>query len=236
MGLARPHADGAVPRRARAERHGLLGSPERSVVERLRSRDGRVGVRRPRAVARAARRLREQHLARAAVADLWIVRSYGPAVVLVRLGDPDPRDHAPRRGARPSVGSASARGAAAVAGRDHADALARVPHHVRRGPHQAARRRVLDRADVPRLPLRDAADPQSAVGAVPSPAAPDPRRGRGPQSHRRGRAAVLRVRSAQAAPGRGDRDGAVSRDPRAERQPRVPQLAHARPDPRVLRR
>ena len=55
------------------------------------------------------------------------------------------------------------------AARRLAAALAGHAHHVGRRPHQAARRPLLARPHLPRLPLRDAADPQPAHAARSTP-------------------------------------------------------------------
>ena len=62
----------------------------------------------------------------------------------------------------PAVRHATVPERAAAGGRDLAVPLADRPHHARRGAHQAARRSVLARPHLPRLPLRDAAHPEPA--------------------------------------------------------------------------
>ncbi|TMQ04697.1 MAG: lipase maturation factor family protein [Deltaproteobacteria bacterium] len=84
---------------------------------------------------------------------------------------------------------------------------------------------MLDRADLPRCALRDPADPQPAVAMVSSPAALGAGGRRRGQPHRRGRAAMVRVRPAPAAAGRGRRHAGLPDHPDPQRQPGVPQLA-----------
>ena len=114
--------------------------------------------------------------------------------------------------------------------------LADRPHHARRRAHQAARRPVLARPHLPRLPLRDPAEPESAQLVAPRGAALVPRRRRRVQPLRRARRAVVLVLGPRR-PAR--RRGALRRlpgDPDPERQPLVPELAHDRAGARLLRR
>ena len=129
--LARPDADRHVRRRTTGARSGTCracscwGASDGALTAwayvGLASRD------------RVLARLREHADAARAVVHLRQLRARRPAVVRVRLGDPDPRDDAARRVPRASVGSAAARGATAADRPSIVlDALARVPHHARR--------------------------------------------------------------------------------------------------------
>ena len=119
-----------------------------------------------------------------------------------------------------------------------AAALAGRARHGGRRPHQAARRYLLARPDLPRFPFRDAADPEPAHARVPFPAA----------TGRTSVGVLFNHVVELAAPllvfcGRGARGyvagalmaGAAARADR-QRQPVVPQLADAGADPRLLRR
>ena len=130
-----------------------------------------VGLGGRRAVAAGGRRLRERDRARAPVRAADLGRRHRPGLLRVRLGDPARRDRLPlhlpvpaaRRAAVPAPSRAPAGGLAA--------ALADRAHDVGRRADQAARRPLLARPHLPRLPLRDAADPQPALARVPFPAA-----------------------------------------------------------------
>ena len=121
--------------------------------------------------------------------------------------------------------------------RDLAAALADLPHHARRRADQAARRSLLARAHLPLLPLRDPADPESA-----SPAAfhrlPHPLLQLGVlMNHAAELVAPWFVFGPAPGPPRGGRgDARLPGRPDRERESVLPQLAHDRPDPRLLRR
>src|SRR5262249_37783375 len=127
--------------------------------------------------------------------------------------------------------------APAAAARDHlAAALADLPDHAGSRPDQAAGRSLLASAHVPLLPLRDPADPEPAEPYAALHAAVVPPGRRPLQSPHRARGAVVRVLAALGTPRRGHRHGHVPGVPDLQRQPLVPQLAHAGADPRLLRR
>ena len=173
-----------------------------------------------------------------ALVPLHVVRARRRPLLRLRLGDPAARGGLPRDlpGAARAPASLRARQRPAVAARDHAAALADVPADARRRAHQAARRSVLARPHLPRLPLRDAAEPEPAL-LVPAPAAGLVPQARGPlQPRRRARGPLVLLRAApRAARGRcahGALPGASDR----ERQPLVPELADDRRGRLVLRR
>ena len=102
---------------------------------------------------------------------LWALytvdRQRRAALVRLRLGDPAARDRLPRHLPLPAARRPSVSAPRAAARGDLAVSLAHLSHHARRGADQAARRPVLARPDLPRLPLRDAADPESAELVAP---------------------------------------------------------------------
>src|SRR5207249_2736384 len=124
----------------------------------------------------------------------------------------------------------------ALASSDLAVALARLPFDAGGRAHQAARRSLLARPHVHGLPLRDAAEPESAL-LVPSPGPDVVPQARGAVQPPRGaRRPVLRLRSAAATPGGGRARRGLPGPADPERQSLVPQLAHDRGGGGLLRR
>ena len=126
---------------------------------------------------------------------------------------------------------------AAADHRDLAAPLAVGADHVGRGPHQAARRSLLARPDLPRLSLRDPADPEPADPATFMRC----RTGRTRWASRSTTSSswsrrFFVLRHAPDAAARGRRDAGAAGHPDPQRQLVVPQLADDRSDPRVLRR
>src|SRR5262245_11137094 len=173
---AHPRLD-LVPRsrgRPRLARRRLRALPEPVLARRL-GRDARGrGLVRRRAVAPARRGLRQRPAARAAVGALYVARPRGAGVVRLRRGDPAPIGGLPDRVPVPAPGPALVLAAASTDGGAVAFPLAHLPHHARRRAHQAARRRLLAGAHLPRPPLPPTAAPQPAVALVPLPSADRP--------------------------------------------------------------
>ncbi len=168
---------------------------------------------RPRGLPGAARRLRERAAPGRALVPLHVVRARRRPLLRLRLGDPAARGGLPRDlpGAARAPASLRARQRPAVAARDHAAALADVPADARRRAHQAARRSVLARPHLPRLPLRDAAEPEPAL-LVPAPAAGLVPPARGPlQPRRRARRPLVLLRAPPRAARGGRAHGRSSR-------------------------
>ena len=221
----------------RARRRLLEDADAVLAAGRWRRRHRRGGLGRRRAVAAGRRRLRERDRARASVRAPDLGHRHRPGLLRVRLGDPARRDRLPlclpvpaaRRAAVPAPSRAPAGGVAA--------ALADHARDVGRGADQAARRHLLDRPQLPRLPLRDAADPQPALARVSFPAARGARRGRAVQPHRRAGRAVSDARAVAARALRRRRaDGGAAARADRQRQSLVPELADAGADRRLLRR
>src|SRR6266511_3600928 len=178
-------AHGAVPRRAEPVPRPLLGPP--APHGRL-GRGGAGGERDGRAAA-GGPALGVDARVVGALGALPVDRQRGPDLLLVRLGITAVRGRSvrclPRR---------RAHGAADPRGVPHA--LALVPVGVRRRAHQAARRPLLARPDVPPLPPRDPADAEPAELVLPPPAGAGAQ-GRGARQPRRAaRRAVLLVHAA----------------------------------------
>ncbi len=182
-----------------------------------------------RALARAALRPRERRPALPPLDTLSLVRPYRAAVVRLRLGDPALRNRLPRDLPRSALRSAAVPVSSAIGSRALALALARAPHPPRRGADQAARGSLLARPHLPRLPLRDPADPQSFEPSVPPSAALAPARRCALQSPRRARCSVVRIRAVEARATHGRRrDARLAGAADPERKPLVPELADDR--------
>ena len=229
-GLPGGGGPGLGPGRLLPATHAVLARILRRGVPRLRPP-------RPRALLRAAAGAGERAHAGAALAPLPVLRSRRPDLLRLRLGHPAARDGLPGHlpGA-PGPALALSAEQPAHACRDRAAALADVAAHARGGSHQAPGRPVLARSQLPRLPLRDPAEPESPLLVFP----PAPRLvppARGPrQPRRRAGGSALRIRPAAAA-ARGRRlDHRVPDPADPEREPVVPELAHHRGGDRLPRR
>src|SRR6185503_13035969 len=160
---------------------------------------------------------------------LHVLRPRGPALLRLRVGDAAARDRLPGHlpvppGQPPPVPAQHP----PFSDRDRPPALAGLPPHVRRGPHQAPRRSLLARPHLHALPLRDAAVAQPAeLLSAPDAGVVPPRRG-GLQPLRGADRALVRLRAAAAAPCRGGLPRRLPGPPDPERQPLVPELAHHR--------
>src|SRR6266853_2514738 len=153
-------------------------SSDRLLARHFRSRFARRRVERRGAVAAGPARLRECDHHADPVDALHVDRECRPALVRLRMGNSTSRNWLPQRlslsAARwPVISAPRAASRCPVA-----FSLAHLSHHARRGTHQAARRPVLARPDLPLLPLRDAANSESAklVAALPAALVPQVRR------------------------------------------------------------
>ncbi len=157
-------------------------------------------------------------------------------VLRLRLGAAAGRDRVPLHLSLSAAGAPAISAAAAAARGDLASALAGDADHVGRGAHQAARRFLLARSDLPRLSLRDAAGAEPADAVLSCAAALGARGRRRLQPRRRAGGAVSDPRPAALPLRRRRADAGAAAHPDRQRQPGVSQLADAGADPRLLRR
>ena len=147
--------------------------------------------------ARARRGARERAAPGRALVPLHVVRARRRPLLWLWLGDPAARGRLSGDLPGPALAAlAVRRREPALAARDHAAALADLPHDARRGADQAPRGSLLARSHVPGVPLRDPAQPEPAL-VVPAPAAAlvPPARG-GVQPPGGARASVVLLRPA----------------------------------------
>src|SRR4029077_16595092 len=140
----------------------LPAVPQPVLARRLGRPPPDAGVGGGGAVAPSPPRLPQCDPAARAGGPLYVLRAHRSGLVRLWLGDPAPRDRLPDRLPLPALRPAALSAPAAPGPGHLAVPLAGLPDHAGRGSDQDPRRRVLARPDLSLLPLRDAADPESA--------------------------------------------------------------------------